>query len=244
MNPEEYGQLFRLGETHWWFVGTRDILFSIAHRGATGSGEPILDVGCGSGLLMRRFADAGHVFGVDNSAEALAHCRKIGFSRLCQADAERLPFKSGAFDLLIAADMLEHCEDDEAVLHEMHRVTGAGGAFLASVPAYNVLWSAHDVALHHKRRYSRRELVQKVKAAGYTVERASYFNSILFPPVAVTRLTLGKLRGYFKTHSIKYHEDMQFLNRVLLSVMRMERWLLNRCNLPFGLSILLLASKR
>jgi SAM-dependent methyltransferase len=242
MNPEEYAQLFRLGETHWWFVGTRDILFSVVHRDMTNR-APILDVGCGSGLLMKRFEDVGRVFGVDNSRESLDHCRGIGFSRLSQASAEALPFKSAAFDFVIAADMLEHCEDDEAVLREMHRVTASGGTFLASVPAYNFLWSAHDVALHHKRRYSRGELIRKVKAGGYTVNRASYFNSVLFPPLAVSRLTLGKLREYSTGRRIKYYENLRFLNAALLGVMRVERWLLARCNLPFGLSILLLASK-
>lgn len=110
-----------------------------------------------------------------------------------------------------------------------------------SVPAYNALWSAHDRALHHKRRYSKTGLVRKVKAAGYSVDRASYFNTLLFPPVAAGRLTIGKLGS--ERHRIRYHENLRFLNRILLGVMRVERWLLNRCNLPFGLSILLLASK-
>ncbi len=241
MNPEEYAQLFRLGETHWWFIGTRDILFSVAQRDMT-RGGPILDVGCGSGLLMKRFADAGQVFGIDSSSEALVHCRSLGFSRTCQADAGTLPFKSGTFNLVIAADMLEHCENDELVLEELQRVTAAGGTFLVSVPAYGALWSAHDLALHHKRRYTRNGLARKIKAAGFSVDRASYFNTFLFFPVAAGRLTLGKLGS--ENHRIRYHESLRFLNRILLCVMRVERWLLERCNLPFGLSILLLASKK
>ncbi len=240
MNPEEYAQLFRLGETHWWFVGTRDILFSLAGQ-STVRGRAILDVGCGSGLLLKRFADAGRVFGIDKSGDALRHCRSIGFSRLCRADAETLPFKSGTFSLVIAADMLEHCEDDELVLAELQRVTAAEGTLLVSVPAYRVLWSAHDLALHHKRRYSRSELVRKVTASGYKVSRVSYFNTFLFPPVAAGRLTLGKLGS--ERHHIRYYENFWLLNRLLLGVMRLERWLLDRLDLPFGLSIMLLASK-
>lgn len=242
MNPDEYAQLFQLGENHWWFVGTRDILFSSVYRDYLHS-KPILDVGCGSGLMMKRFASVGPVFGIDGNSGALTHCRSIGLTRLCQADAGMLPFGSDAFELVVAADLLEHCEHDEAVLGELHRVTMRGGRVLASVPAYERLWSAHDVALHHKRRYSKRELLRKARAAGFAVERVSYFNTLLFPLVAAARLTLGKLRRNPSKYRIRYYENLKLLNRVLLGVMRAERRLLDRHDLPFGLSILMIASK-
>ena len=242
MNPEEYAQLFRLGEKHWWFIGTRDILFScISHHSL--KCEAILDVGCGSGLMMKRFSESGTVFGVDNNAGALQHCCSIGYSKVCQGNAETLPFKSNAFGLIISTDMLEHCDNDEAVLRELYRVAASEGILLLSVPAYNFLWSAHDVALHHKRRYSKREFVQKVEAVGFTVNRASFFNTLLFPPVALKRLTFERLRQYPSTYRIRYHEGFRLLNQILLTALRMEEWLLKRGNLPFGLSILLLASK-
>ncbi|UCD58652.1 MAG: class I SAM-dependent methyltransferase [Candidatus Hydrogenedentota bacterium] len=242
MNPEEYAQLFRLGETHWWFVGTRDVLFSSAYRDSL-RGEPILDVGCGSGLMMKRFTQVGPVFGIDSSSGAIEHCHSIGFSGLCRADAGSLPFRSGVFGLVIAADLLEHCGEDEVVLSELYRVTRPRGILLVSVPACGVLWSAHDVALHHKRRYSKAELIRKVESVGFTVGRLSHFNSLLFVPVAAVRLTLGKLRKRPADYRIRYHENLRLLGRILLGVMRVERWLLGRCNLPFGLSMLLLAVK-
>lgn len=243
MNPEEYAQLFQLGENHWWFVGTRDILFFSAY-GDELRGKRILDVGCGSGLMMKRFASVGAVFGIDRDRGALTHCRSIGLSRLCQADAGMLPFESDVFELVVAADLLEHCEDDEAALGELHRVTAPGGRLLTSVPAHETLWSAHDVALHHRRRYSKRELLRKAQAAGYIVERLSYFNTLLFPFVAAARLTVGKLRRNPSQYRIRYYENLKLLNRLLLGVMRAERRLLDRRDLPFGLSILMVASKR
>jgi SAM-dependent methyltransferase len=241
MNPEEYAQLFRLGESHWWFVGTRDILFSSLRRKDLRMGR-ILDAGCGSGLMMRRFHHAGAVYGIDNNLGALRHCAGLGFTRLCQGDTLRLPFKSDSFDLVIAADLLEHCEDDEQALSEFYRVTAHGGCLLMSVPAHQALWSSHDVSLHHQRRYSKKELVRKALDTGYSVERASYFNTILFPPIALARLTLGKLPK--RDSNIRYYENMRLLNRMLLGLMRVERNLLSRCDLPFGLSILLIASKQ
>lgn len=243
MNPEEYAQLFRLSENNWWFVGTRDILFS-SIAGEPLHGTRILDVGCGSGSMMKRSSQIGPVIGIDTSIGALKHCHSIGFSSLCQGDAGKLPFKSSAFGLIIAADILEHCDDDEKVLAELHRVTASGGTLLISVPAHNILWSAHDIALHHKRRYARRELIRKAEDAGFTVNRSSSFNTILFAPVAMARLTWGKIRRRSSSgYEIKYHENLRSLNRLMLAILRFERWFLGHGNLPFGLSILLLASK-
>jgi SAM-dependent methyltransferase len=241
MNPEEYGQLMRLGETHWWFVGTRDILLSCVPEIKLPAGRRILDVGCGSGLMMKRLAGTAAVFGIDIDEGALEHCRSIGLRRLSRADAARLPFGDASFDLLVAADMLEHCEDDGAALENFFRVLAPGGHLLISVPAYNWLWSSHDVALHHKRRYTRGELVKKITAAGFKVERASYFNTILFPPAALVRITLGRLGG--KSGGIKYNEGMKSLNRLLLGALRLEKRLLSKVSLPFGLSIVVLASR-
>lgn len=243
MNPEEYRQLMRLGETHWWFVGTRDILLSSIPKDLSPEG-PILDVGCGSGLMMKRLSETGHVFGVDADHGALAHCKSVGFERLCRGDAARLPFGPDKFALVIASDLIEHCDDDSAALDELFRVTRPGGRLLASVPAYGALWSSHDVALHHRRRYSKREMVDKVRAAGFEIERASYFNTLLFPPAALVRLTLGKIRQGKTQGRIRYHENLKILNRILLGLIRLEKHWLDRFDLPFGLSILLLASKK
>ena len=241
MNPEEYRQLMHLSETHWWFVGTRDILISSVPEGFPFD-RPILDLGCGSGLMMKRFSEVGNVFGIDTEQEALTHCRSIGFHHLCRGDAATLPFVSDGFGLVVAADMLEHCDDDAAALGEIFRVLSPKGLLLASVPAYGALWSSHDVALHHKRRYSRRDLAEKAVAAGFTIERATYFNTLLFPFAALSRLAMDKL-GLGSQNGIRYNENMKLMNRTLLDIIRLEERLLRFTDFPFGLSILLLASK-
>jgi len=242
MNPEEYAQLFRLGQSHWWFVGTRNILFSSVRNHSFG-GKPILDVGCGSGLMMKRLARTGTVFGIDKDEGALTHCRNIGLSGLCRSDAESLPFKSDTFGLIVASDLLEHCDNDRAVLNELHRVIISGGTLLISVPAYKALWSTHDIALHHKRRYSKRELLQIVQETGFVVKRASFFNTLLFVPAALKRLLFDRPGKGQPEQSIKYYENLSLLNQVLLAILRIEKWALNFISLPFGLSILLLVSK-
>jgi SAM-dependent methyltransferase len=242
MNPEEYAQLFKLGQTHWWFVGTRNILLSSVRQRSPGD-RPILDVGCGSGLMMKRLSNAGRVFGTDKDAGALKHCQQIGLSRLSRSNAETLPFQPDTFGLIVAGDLLEHCENDKAALSELYRITAPKGTLLISVPAYKGLWSTHDVALHHKRRYSKHELIQKVEAAGYTVNRVSFFNTFLFPPIAAVRVLLQRPGKEPPEQGIRYHENFRLLNGVLLPILRMEQWLLQFINFPFGLSILMVASK-
>jgi SAM-dependent methyltransferase len=194
--------------------------------------------------MMKRLAETGTVFGVDADHGALAHCKSAGFDRLCRGDATRLPFGPAKFALVIASDMIEHCDDDSAALDELFRVTRPGGRLLISVPAYNALWSSHDVALHHKRRYTRSELALRVRAAGFEIERASYFNTLLFPPAALVRLTLRKFGRGKPQGPIKYHGTLKPVNQALLGLLRLEKLWLNRFNFPFGLSILLLASKK
>jgi SAM-dependent methyltransferase len=243
MNPEEYAQLFKLGQTHWWFVGTRDILCA-SLRGYASANTRILDVGCGSGLMMSRMSNTGSVFGVDSSEAALRHCKNIGLSGICRGDAETLPFKAETFDLIVAADLLEHCEDDQGVLAEFNRITASGGTLLISVPAYRGLWSAHDIALHHVRRYSKQELMRKVETAGFGINRTSFFNTLLFAPVAVERLLFERPGRVRPKEGIKYYENLRLLNKILLTALRLEKWFLNFGTLPFGLSILVIASKR
>lgn len=243
MNPAEYAQLFKLGQAHWWFVGTRDIIVSsLRHRSFRDT--PILDVGCGSGLMTERLSNFGTVFGADKDDGALTHCRTIGLSRLCRSDAVSLPFKSETFGLIVATDLIEHCEDDRAVLGEFHRVAASGGTLLISVPAYNWLWSKHDVALHHQRRYSKDKLIQKVGAAGFVVDRTSFFNTALFVPIALKRLIFERAGSAQPEQGIKYYENFRLLNQMLLAILRLEKWLLKFGGPPFGLSILLLASKK
>ena len=86
-------------------------------------------------------------------------------------------------------------------------------------------------------------LVRKVEAAGFTVSRVSFFNTMFFAPVALMRLTLGKIRQHSSGNKIRYYENLRLLNRILLGAMQLEGRLISRMNLPFGLSILLLASK-
>jgi SAM-dependent methyltransferase len=204
--------------------------------------EPyILDVGCGTGVTGLSFAGEGRVFGVDSSALAVDFARQRGLMRIAQSVGEGLPFASGHFDLITSSDVLEHIEDDEAVLREMSRVARPGGLLVVVVPAFPTLWSNRDERLQHKRRYRREELSAKVAGAGFEVLRSTYCDSFLFPPLWLlvkTRLLTGddpKMRLDVAPSTA--------LDQLWLTLARAERSLLRRHDLPAGASALCIARR-
>jgi SAM-dependent methyltransferase len=185
-----YAPLRELERTHWWFRGRRRILLAALERAGV-QARSVLDVGCGSGanleLLGERFRGAA-LHGVDVEREPLRSCVADRRLSVSQADATRLPFASASFDLVTALDALEHFADDAGALRELHRVCRPGGALLVTVPAFRWLWGSVDDLGHHHRRYRRRELVERLAAAGFDVQLDRFFNFWLFPGVAAVRL--------------------------------------------------------
>ena len=142
---------------------------------------------------------------------------------------------SGEFDLVLNIDVIEHVDDDVAVLRELRRVAADSATLILTTPAYQWLWSAHDEAHHHRRRYVRPEIAARAAAAGWTPMFATYFNSLLLPPIAVAR----RLRRTAKPDSrLDTEATPGFLNPVLEMPMRLEAGLIRHgVRLPAGVSI-------
>ncbi len=237
--------MFDLEDRYWWFVGRRHIVSSLlrvkAHLSHTCR---TLDLGCGSGGNLKVLSAMGAVFGADRSEQALQLCARRGDFLLILADGEDIPAKDCCFNLVTALDVLEHIEDDQAVLREMYRILKPGGRALITVPAYPSLWSEHDEALHHKRRYRLRELHQKAELAGFRVEKLSHAICAVLAPVYLLRwmqrLRPGRQPSTPKTGLV---ELPAFPNWLLVEYLRLESFLIPRVNLPFGVSIVCLAAK-
>src|SRR5437016_8075999 len=197
MQQHTYSIMYEVEEHHWWFVGRRRIIegFVAAVCREIGKRKPrILDVGCGTGANLQMLAQHGASEGVDVSSEALEFCRARGLSKVKQGAAEALPYEDASFDLVTGLDVVEHLDDDLSGLREMRRVLRPGGRALLFVPAFMFLWGVQDDISHHRRRYTLRELNQKVTAAGLSIERATYANISFFLPILVGRL-LMRLTG-------------------------------------------------
>jgi SAM-dependent methyltransferase len=188
-------RMLAVEEKHWWFSARRELLLALLHRWVP-PGRRFLDVGCGTGFLLGRARETWEVWGLDPAPEAVAFCHARGITGVRQATVADLG--GGTFPQVDAVgffDVLEHLDDDVGALRGAAANLAEGGLVLATVPAYKWLWSAHDVAHHHRRRYTRESLGSALAAAGFTPLELGYYNTRLFPLAVVTRM-IDKIRGH------------------------------------------------
>jgi SAM-dependent methyltransferase len=242
MQQAEREAMFAAEERHWWYRGRRRIVGAEIERIAPRSQGRTLDAGCGSGRMLDELARFGRPFGVDIDAGSVERARARGHQALL-ASVSEMPFDDGMFSITTCLDVVEHLDDDRAALRELLRVTEPGGTLVVTVPAYQALWSRHDEVNQHRRRYDSSSLAVVATDAGWTVERSTYFNSVLLPPAAAVRL-LERRRQRPAEFS-----DLQMtparLDPVLELPMRLEAALLRRgARLPAGLSLLAVLRRR
>jgi SAM-dependent methyltransferase len=200
----------------------------------------VLDAGCGSGRQLEELADFGEVAGLELDPDAAAFAASRGCGEVEVGRLEELPWESDTFDLITCLDVIEHTADDRRTLAELRRVCKPGGWLLVTVPAYQALWSLHDVANHHYRRYSRRTLRTAALEAGWRVRRTTSFNSILLAPAAVVRIAQRGRRAD-SDYTPELNLGPGWLNRVLELPLRAEaNWLKRGRSLPAGLSLMAL----
>ena len=244
MDPASYEIEAQVERDHWWFRGRRRILatFLDGLDPPLPAGATVLDVGCGTGANTAVLADRGRrVVGVDASPIAHRLRRRAGWAGGVRAVSGTLPFADATFDLVAALDVLEHLDDDRAAIHELRRVARPGAVVLIFVPALRLLWGLQDEHAHHRRRYSRAGLRALVSAAGFEVERITYFNSLLFAPILAARLAMRIRRppGIVSENQIGGRR----LNALLERVFRSEAPLLARFDLPIGVSLACIARR-
>lgn len=197
MEERVYRTMYELENRHWWFRGRRAVVAALLRRTRLAAHPRILDAGCGTGRNLQEYARLGPAWGVDPSPSAIEFCRRRGLRGVIRSGIEDMPFDEGEFDLLCATDVLEHIDDDRAALRELHRVASANAVLLVTVPAYGWLWSDGDVALQHRRRYTRPDLVGRASEAGWQAVVATYFNALMLGPIALTR-RLRRDRGLMR----------------------------------------------
>jgi SAM-dependent methyltransferase len=243
MDKDFYPAYFEIEGRHWWFLGRRRLFLRLLEQQFPPAARPIdvLDFGCGTGAFLEYLERFGNVSAVDADPSAVAFCHTRGRTdvRLAPSGA-RLPFPDDAFDLVTTLDVIEHIDDDVAALTELRRVLRPGGLLLVAVPAYRFLWGKQDEVSHHRRRYTAGTLRGALAQAGLRVDRTSYFNTILFPPIAAVRLGRRLLRRPGSAQS-DFDVGPAVLNRALGAVFGAEAGLVAHRDLPFGVSLLALA---
>jgi SAM-dependent methyltransferase len=244
MSPDAYVEMARVQHAHWWFSARRDILRArIADLGLAPDAR-ILEVGSGTGANLEMLAGFGTVTGLEMSADALRFASELPVVQSGRANLlagrcpEQLASIDGPFDLICLFDVLEHIEADEGALRELSRLLAPGGRIMVTVPAYDWLWTEHDVKLHHFRRYTRKSLCRAFGGAGLRISAVSHFNTLLFPLAVAQRLAshvTGQAPGGTEVPSGP-------VNALLRKIFATERHLLGRLDLRFGLSLMALAT--
>lgn len=238
MHPEAYTGMAATEASHWWFAGRRAILTSILSDLQLPKNAQILEIGAGTGGNLDMLAQFGQVYAIemDSAAREIATAKTGGrFDIQAGSCPHDLPFTGRKFDLICLFDVLEHIEQDTETLTVLKRQLAPGGRLLLTVPAYQWMWSSHDVFLHHKRRYSAAELQEKACSSGLKTDRISYFNTLLFP-LAVSARLVDRLSG--ATSASGTTIPPRPANRALRQLFAAERFLLRIGNLPFGVSLL------
>lgn len=241
MEASEYETMAALERDHWWFAARRKIVDALLRRSAVPDGARVLEVGCGSGGNLELLSRHGEVWALEMDETARHRAAARGIAR--EVDHARLPevepFPGRRFDLIVMLDVLEHIQQDREVLARLRESLAPGGRIMVTVPAFPSLWSAHDEALHHCRRYTRRGLRDVFLAAGLQISYLSYFNVALFLPVAAVRFA-GRMLGRRGASDLSL--PARPVNALLRGVFASERAWIGRVRAPFGVSLVAVAA--
>ena len=237
MNNDSYQKMIELEEEHWWFVARRNILNKVINSFCKNKAS-ILEIGCGSGGNLEMLSKFGRLNAIEFDDEA----RNVAINKkICTVSKGLLPELSmeSTSDIICLFDVLEHIEDDNAALKNIHQLLKTDGLLVLSVPAYMFLWSHHDDASQHKRRYTSKQLKEILTKNGFCIKYSSYFNFFLFPLIAILRFL--KIGSSHEKNDIKKHSLV--VNGLLKFIFNLEKFLLPVIKLPFGVSIVFVAQK-
>ena len=243
-DPKHFSVLMTLEDNSFWFQARNRLILWGLSRFFSDT-RSLLEIGVGTGFVMRElrrtlpeaslWASDIHIEGLQFAAERLAHSVD-----LLQVDARRIPFRS-EFDVVCLFDVLEHIQDDEAVLKEVSLALKPGGGLLLTVPQHMFLWGPFDEAGFHKRRYGIHELERKVRSAGFDVLLKTSFVSFLLPVLYASRLR-SRWRGRY---DLMDEQDIHpAVDRVFRGLLSAERRLIQAgIRFPLGGSQLLVARR-
>ena len=242
MDETLYKEQYENQKKHWWFVAKKKIIMSKVWKVKKKKLDlQILDMGCGTGLMLSELAKVGKTSGMDFSKEAIKYAKKSYDGTILQGTLPlKVPYDKDSFDLIVSLDVIEHIDDDEKTLQVIHNLLKDGGKCILTVPACMFLWSHHDDINHHKRRYSRKELQKKILDAGFKIEFITYYNFFLFPIIYLTRLLEGKNP---KNISSDVSMPSKWLNFLLEKIFSLENLFIGWLRLPIGVSLITVITK-
>ena len=243
MENKIFQKMLKLESSHWWFVARRKIIQKAINNLDLPRNIRILDAGCGNGDNLSLLSTFGDLVAFEKNEYALKTAKSKKIGEIYKAELpDKLPntVKTN-FDLIVLLDVLEHIDDDSKSLTTVRKLMNNKGIILITVPAFQWLWSEHDVIHHHKRRYSKSELREKLDSSGFRIKYISYFNTLLFPFALVERIG----RKIFSPSNPEILElPNNKINFLLEKIFSLEAIFMNKISLPFGLSLVAIAEKK
>jgi SAM-dependent methyltransferase len=239
MDRAVYDRMAEIDADHWWFKARRRIIARLIETFRPKPGPlKILEVGCGTGSNLSLLQNYGVVDAIepDDGARALAE-RRSGLTIKGGYLPHGVPLEDGYYDLIVLFDVLEHIPEDVPALSALRDKLAPGGRILVTVPAMPSLWSAHDVAHHHQRRYTKATLTRVFRESGLTPKHVSHFNSLLLPVVIAVR-ALGKLTGREGGDDAMPSKPV---NAILTAIFGAERHWVATVPVPIGVSMAMVA---
>jgi SAM-dependent methyltransferase len=244
MQEVVYHSNFSIEESYFWFLARNKIVNKV-FQSITNlpKGDNVIDIGCGTGGFAKILSENYKVTCLDTEPIALEYCSKRGLSDLHNCILS--DFQKGDRKLTAAfmLDVIEHIEDDKSVVKEVYDLLEPGGYFISTVPAYQWLWSYHDVMHMHYRRYNINNFSNLIQNAGFQVKYSSYFNTFLFPPAFLKRM-LDKTDPNDIKGKPPVDEVAPWMNKLFKSIFSAESSFLPNLSFPFGLSIIVVSQKK
>lgn len=231
--------LLREAEDSWWYRARGQLVSRLYKKylpvRKTSRPAQILDVGAGWGGMFEVLHQFGDISAYEPYAPAAEGCRDKGYVQM-EVALDRFEKQGTRFDAAGAFDVLEHVEDDADLVRRVSALLPSGGLFVATVPAFQFLWSKHDVTHKHFRRYSRRQAIELFQENGFEVVYASYWNFLLFPLALIVRLLGFTGESSLKSGGLK--------DTVLGMIAGVEIGLMPPLRVPWGTGIAITGRKR
>lgn len=249
MDKAYFKQYYSLEREHWWFKARIKILASILENNLVNE-KPIkiLNVGVATGATSEMLQQFGEVTSIEYDEDCCKFINQQCNLNVIQGSITTLNFANQSFDVVCAFDVIEHVEDDATAAKELERVCAPNGYIFVTTPAYQFLWSEHDVVNHHFKRYTLTGFRSLFSLGSLSNIKTTYFNFFLFLPIAIIRILLWPFQKRKIATSTQQETDATrftpgILNKLLYRLFLFEKVLLNKFSLPFGVSILLLLKK-
>lgn len=252
MDQAYYKAYYHLEREHWWFLVRKKILAErIRHLLKQPVNIQSLNVGAATGATSDMLAAFGPVMSIEYDEKCTAFTKTYLSTPIEQGSILELPFEANQYDLVAALDVIEHVEDHQLAVQELWRVCKPGGHIVITVPAYSLLWSEHDVINHHFRRYTLSELLALFQPLQGKVIYKTYYNSLLFLPIAAYRLFMNgmkKIAGKKNATPARYDHEILgtggIINQILSGIFHIDHYLLKYgFRFPAGVSIMLFFQK-